>query len=413
MLHHLADIDPSGKAVLIRADLNVPMADGRVTDDTRIRACAATILEVLERGGRPIVMSHLGRPKGQVRPEWSLAAVVEPLSAALDGIAVVLAGDCIGSAAHQTIDSAPNGVVLLENLRFHRGEETNDPEFADQLAELGDLYVNDAFSASHRAHASIVGVAQRLPAVAGRLLEREVGRLEDLLAEPRKPVMAMIGGAKIDDKLAATGQLCERFEVIAVGGGVANTFLKADGLALGRSLYDESMLASAREIRKRAAAHGCELLLPTDAVVAADLIPGSESRIADVAAVPGDSMIVDLGPRSIERIREHLDGVATVIWAGPLGAADKGFAEATHALGRAVTEATAAGRLRSVAGGGETLTALRDAGLTAGFSYCSLAGGAFLEWLKDRDLPGLKPLRAGPASILAGPPFGRDTGAAS
>ena len=396
MLKSLDDIDLAGKRVLIRADFNVPLADGRVADDTRIREAAATIREVLAAGGRPVVMSHLGRPKGQPRPDLSLKVVVPDLSRLLGDVPVTFARDCVGDAAREAVAAGRDGVVLLENLRFHPGEEGNDANFAVELALSGDCYVNDAFSSAHRAHASVVGVPERLPAVAGRLLQHEVESLEAAFAQPARPALALVGGAKVDDKLKAIAHFSQRFDAVAVAGGVANTFLRADGRDVGGSLVAPDLLATAQEIRDHARAQGCELILPEDVVVADEIAPDAASRTVPVAEVGPSDRIVDLGPRSVARIVEELGKATVGAWAGPLGAADKGFPEATEAVAREIVRLGRESGLRSVAGGGETMAALRAAGVADGFGYLSLGGGAFLKWLGGERLPGLQPLLTSP-----------------
>lgn len=396
MLRPLDGVVMAGKRVLVRADLNVPLDDAGVTDATRIRASALTIREILDAGGVPVVMSHLGRPRGAPVPELSMRRLLHALQIALDGHEVLLAPDCIGAGAAETVlEAARRGaVVLLENLRFHAGETANDPDFAAALAALGELYVNDAFSTCHRAHASVTGIADHLPAYAGRLLQHEVQRLGALLDPPRRPALAIIGGAKVDDKLPVIERLCERFDTIATGGGVANTLLHAAGFAIGRSLYDPAQLDSARRVRAGATAAGCTLLDPVDAIVAGALDRDAPAHTAPIESVPAEQRIVDIGPRSADRIIESAAGAATVVWAGPLGACDHGFGDATEAVARALARATEAGRIASVIGGGETVAALEALGLRDSFSHVSLAGGAFLEWLQDPRLPGLVPLLA-------------------
>jgi len=390
MLKTLDELEVSGRRVLIRSDLNVPMADGAVTDTTRIDAAADTIRQVRERGGRPIVMSHLGRPDGQRREELSLEVVRQPLSEALGGARVALAPDCIGRAASEAAIDSDADVVLLENLRFHTAEMDNDPVFAVELASLGDVYVNDACSVCHRRHASVVALSEKLPAVAGRLLQRGIAGLEGVFVAPARPAMALVGGVKVTDKLAVIERLCERFDWIAVGGGVANTFLKAEGFEIGRSVYEEVMLAAADEIRQRLAAQGSELILPTDVVVVD--AEGESARTTEVAAVGAEERIVDIGSRSVARIVAQLDKATVAAWAGPLGAADRGFDTGTAAVAQAVAEHTRTGALRSVAGGGETLEALTLAGWAGDFSCLSLGGGAFLKWVSGESLPGLQAL---------------------
>lgn len=393
-LRTLDDLDVCGRRVLIRADLNVPIQNGKVLDDTRLRACIDTMRQVLARGGRPIVMSHLGRPRGRVEPEFSLAPLAALISDYLDGERVVFAPDCVGAAAQSAIEGARGQVVLLENLRFHSGEKDNDPDFAQALAALADIYMNDAFSAAHRSHASIVGVAEHLPAAAGCLLEREVENLDRLLAAPQRPALAIVGGAKVADKLPVIEALCAQFEAIALAGVVANTFLAGQGIAVGRSLYDDSLTSCVPNILARARHNKCELILPVDAVVSDRIEPGRPSRNVAIDSVPADMLIADLGPNSVAALLDRIEQAGSLVWVGPVGAADEGFDGATQALADAVARCTDARGLHSVAGGGETVASLRAAGVTDRFSYISLAGGAFLEWLRlGDDLPGLIPLQ--------------------
>lgn len=392
LLRTLDDIDPNGKRILIRTDFNVPLTDGRVGDATRIQAAAETIREILQRGGRPIVMSHLGRPRGTPDPELSLAITRDALAEALDGARIGIAEDCIGPAAHAAIADASNDVVLLENLCFHPGEKTNDPAFTKALATLGDAYINDAFSACHRAHASITGVPERLPAVAGRLLASEIVALERVFAPPARPALALVGGVKAADKLAIIHSLFQRFDQVAVSGGVANTLLRSRGHEIGRSVYDPDMLDTAHALAASADAGDIQLIEPVDVHVADDLSANAATRTIAVADVGPQDWIVDLGPRSVERIIEQLDTATVMAWAGPPGAADRGHARAPEALARAVVEHTRTQALRSVAGGGETLSILQDLGFADGFSDRSLGGGAFLQWLGGAPLPGLQSL---------------------
>lgn len=396
MLRTLDDLDLEGKRILIRSDLNVPLSNGKVADTARILAAVDTIREVLERGGTPVVMSHLGRPDGRRREDLSLAVVVQPLSEALGGVPVRLAGDCIGAEARKAVDSAEGGVVLLQNLRFHAGEESNDPVFTVELSAAGDVFVNDAFSVSHRNHASVVGVAEHLPSVAGRLLQREITTLDGILGSSIRPALAVIAGTKVADKLPIIERLCERFDWIVVGGGVANTLLRARGCEIGRSVHQEAMLPVALKVKEQVAAQGSRLVEPVDVVAASDLAPGAAARTVNVDEVSAEEWIVDLGPRSIEQICEYVDKAALVTWAGPLGAAELGFGQSTAAVAQRIVERTEAQELRSVAAGGETLETLQAAGFADGFSYLSLGGGAFLKWLSGESLPGLRPLLKSP-----------------
>jgi phosphoglycerate kinase len=389
------DFDPAGKRVLLRLDLNVPMKDGRVTDATRIARAAPTVRDLAARGARVVVLSHFGRPKGKPDPEMSLAPLVEPLSAALsatlDGAPVAFAEDCIGPAAEAAVAGlADGGVALLENLRFHAGEEANDGGFADALATLGDIYVNDAFSVSHRAHASVDAIARRLPAYAGRLMQAELEALGRALEQPKRPVTAIVGGAKVSTKLELLGNLVAKVDRLIIGGGMANTFLFARGKAIGASLAEREMADTAREIEARAEREGCEILLQTDAVVARAVAPGVDTETVSVDAVPEDSMILDIGPETVTAFADALTTSGTLVWNGPLGVFEvPPFDAGTNALARKAAALTDAGALLSVAGGGDTVAALGHAGVEARLSYVSAAGGAFLEWLEGKTLPGV------------------------
>ena len=387
--------DVAGRRVLLRLDLNVPMKDGTVTDATRIERAAPTVKELSSKGARVIVASHYGRPKGQPVAEMSLRPIVEPLSDAV-GRPVAFASDCIGPAAQEAVAALGDGdVLLLENLRFHAAEEANDTEFAASLAGLADLYVNDAFSAAHRAHASIDGVARRLPAHAGRLMQAELEALTRALERPERPVAAIVGGAKVSTKLDLLGNLVAKVDVLAIGGGMANTFLFADGVEIGRSLAERDLADTARAIADKARAEGCEILLAVDAVVAGALEAGVATATVDVAAVPAEQMILDVGPRTVDAIAARLGTCKTVVWNGPLGAFETPpFDAGTNALARAAADLTDRGQVLSVAGGGDTVAALAHAGVLERFSYVSTAGGAFLEWLEGKDLPGVAVLKA-------------------
>jgi len=387
------DMELQGRKVLVRADLNVPMRDGNVTDTTRIDRTLPTLDDLLAKGAKVIVLSHFGRPKGERVPEMSL----KPVAAALEkasGRKVVFGTDCVGEAAEQAIEAAGDGeLVVLENLRYHAEEEKNDGAFADALAKLGDVYVNDAFSCAHRAHASTEGIARRLPTAAGRLMQAELEALGKALEAPVHPVAAVVGGAKISTKMAVLGHLIERVDQLIIGGGMANTFLYAQGVDIGKSLCENDMADEARDIMERAAAAGCEVVLPVDAVVAAEFAEGAANETVPVDAVPTDKMILDVGPASIDDLKQRLAHCKTLVWNGPLGAFEiSPFDLGTNAVAREAARLTAEGSLVSVAGGGDTVAALANAGAVDGFSYVSTAGGAFLEWLEGRTLPGVAAL---------------------
>jgi phosphoglycerate kinase len=385
----------AGRRVLLRADLNVPVRDGRITDLTRIERLSPTIRELSGKGARVIVCSHFDRPKGRRVPEMSLRPMAAALGEVL-GRPVAFADDCIGAPAEAAVAALGDGdVLVLENTRFHAGEEKNDPDFAAALAKLADLFVNDAFSAAHRAHASTEGVARRLPACAGRLMQAELEALDAALGKPARPVAAIVGGAKVSTKLDLLGNLCTRVDMLVIGGAMANTFLAAQGLDVGKSLQEADMHATARDILARAKAAGCEVVLPEDAVVAREFRPDPPTETVAVSAVPADAMILDVGPASVAALSARLASLKTLVWNGPLGAFETPpFDAATVALAQAVAEATAAGRLLSVAGGGDTVSALRHAGVAEKMTYLSTAGGAFLEWLEGKTLPGVAALSA-------------------
>jgi phosphoglycerate kinase len=390
----LDDFEVSGKRVFLRADLNVPMRDGKVSDATRIDRLAPTISELAEKGAVVIVASHFGRPKGERNPDMSLAALAGPLSDALGGRKVAFADDCIGETAKQVVGSASAGdVVLLENLRFHAGEEKNDPGFAKALAELADLYVNDAFSAAHRAHASTEGLAHLLPSAAGRLMQAELEALDAALGSPTRPVGAIVGGAKVSTKLDLLGNLVGKVDMLAIGGAMANTFLHALGTDVGASLCERDMSETALDILARADAAGCEVVLPSDAVIAAEFKEGAANDTVPIAAVPSDRMILDVGAGSAEGLAAKLGELKTLVWNGPLGAFEiPPFDAGTNRVAQAAAELTRSGALKTVAGGGDTVAALAHAGVIDDFSYVSTAGGAFLEWLEGKVLPGVKAL---------------------
>ena len=394
MFKTLDEIECRGRCVLVRGDLNVPMQNGVVTDSTRLDRFAPTVRELSDKGARVAVISHLGRPKGEAKPELSLRQIVDALSTALGGRAVVFADDCIGDAAKNAIDNLPDGgIVLLENLRFHAGEEANDPTFVAALAENADLFVNNGFSVSHRAHASTAGIAGALPAYAGRGMQAELEALAAALEVPKKPVAALVGGAKVSTKLSVLGHLLDKVDSLIIGGGMANTFLFALGTDIGASLCEKDLADTAREIMARADETECQIVLPSDVVIAAGLEEGIATEVVPIAAVPPDRMILDVGPESSAALNQHLANCGTLLWNGPLGAFEvTPFDAGTNAVARRAAELTAAGSLVSVAGGGDTVAALRRADANDGFSYVSTAGGAFLEWLEGRELPGIAAL---------------------
>jgi phosphoglycerate kinase len=389
----LDGLDVSGKRVLVRADLNVPVRDGKISDLTRIERLCPTIRELSQKGARVIVCSHFDRPKGKRVPEMSLAPVATALGEVL-GRKVRFAEDCIGVPAEQAIDALqPGDIAVLENTRYHAAEEKNDPAFAAELARLCDIFVNDAFSAAHRAHASTEGVAHLRPSYAGRLMQAELEALGAALLHPQRPVLAIVGGAKVSTKLDLLGNLVGRVDVLVIGGAMANTFLAAQGVQVGKSLQEAEMHATALEILGKAKAAGCEIVLPVDAVVATEFKPNPPTQTVPVGSVPADSMILDVGPASVAALIAKLAAVKTLVWNGPLGAFETPpFDAATVALAQAVAKATQAGALRSVAGGGDTVSALRHAGVIEQMSYVSSAGGAFLEWMEGKTLPGVAAL---------------------
>jgi phosphoglycerate kinase len=386
-------LDAAGKRVLLRADLNVPVRDGKITDLTRIERLSPTIRELSGEGAKVIVCSHFDRPRGKRVPEMSLRPMAEALGQVL-GRPVGFAGDCVGDVAKAAIGRMANGdVLVLENTRFHPEEEKNDPGFSAALAALADVFVNDAFSAAHRAHASTEGVAHLLPAYAGRLMQAELEALDAALGNPKRPVAAIVGGAKVSTKLELLGNLVTKVNVLIIGGAMANTFLAAQGKQVGKSLQEAEMHDMARSILAQSATAGCEVVLPVDAVVASEFKPNPPTRIVSVDAVPADSMILDIGPASVAALIGRLGALHTLVWNGPVGAFETPpFDAATTALAKAVAAATEKGALRSVAGGGDTVSALRHAGVIDKLSYVSSAGGAFLEWLEGKTLPGVAAL---------------------
>ncbi len=389
----LDDLDVAGKRVIVRVDINVPIKDGKVTDATRIDRVVPTIRELADKGARVILLAHFGRPKGQIVSDMSLAPVAEPLSKAL-GRPVLFASDCIGQLAQAAVQSLHNGeIVLLENTRFHAGEENNDRDFAGNLAELGEIYVNDAFSAAHRAHASTEGIARLLPSAAGRGMQAELDALGKALGNPARPLVAVVGGAKISSKLDLLGNLVQKADCLIIGGGMANTFLAATSKPVGASLCEHDLGATAREIMEKAKAAGCEILLPTHVVVAKAFKANTPSKSVAIDDVQTDDMILDVGSDAVGEIIARFQTAKTLVWNGPLGAFEiTPFDAGTRAAALAAARLTKAGRLLSVAGGGDTVAALNQAGVAGDFSYISTAGGAFLEWLEGKQLPGVTAL---------------------
>jgi len=383
-----------GLRVLLRGDLNVPVRDGKVTDATRIDRLVPTIRELSNKGCRVVLMSHFGRPKGQVVPDMSLKPLIPAIEAAV-GAGVAFADDCIGDAAASVIDSLPpGGIALLENLRFHPGEEANDADFIAALAALGDVYVNDAFSAAHRAHASTAGLAGALPSAAGRLMQAELEALDSALGNPARPVAAVVGGAKVSTKLDLLTNLVGKVDRLAIGGAMANTFLHALGTDVGASLCEHDMADTARAVVAAADEAGCEIVLPSDVVIAAEFAAGAACETVKIAAVPGDKMILDVGADSANALAASLKECRTLLWNGPMGAFEiPPFDAGTNIVAKAAAELTQSNELLTVAGGGDTVAALSAAGVVEDFSYVSTAGGAFLEWLEGKDLPGVAALK--------------------
>ena len=390
----LDDLDVAGRRVLLRADLNVPMQDGRVTDRTRLLRLGPTLEELIGKGARVVLISHFGRPKGKAVPALSLAPLAAVLSETLGGRPVAFAGDCFGAAASRAVEGLADGaVVLLENLRFHPGEAANDPAFAAELAALGDLYVNDAFSAAHRAHASVEALARLLPAAAGRLMQGELAHLAAALDDPARPLAAIVGGAKVSTKLALLGNLVEQVDMLVIGGGMANTFLNALGVGIGNSLCEHDMAATARAVLERAKALRCDIVLPTDARVAKVFETHAPYRDLSIKQVPDDGLILDAGPATAAHLARRLEDCRSLVWNGPLGCFEMPpFDAATNTVAQAAAALTHAGRLMTVAGGGDTVAALAHAGVVDDFTYVSTAGGAFLAWLEGKALPGVAAL---------------------
>jgi len=385
----LDDMDFAGKTALVRVDINVPIENGVVTDTTRIERIIPTVDDIQEKGGKVVLMAHFDRPKGQVVPEMSLEHIA-PTVANVLGLPVTWVNSDYADAV---AEMAGDEVLLLENLRFNPGEEKNDPAFAARLASLGDIYVNDAFSAAHRAHASTEAIAHLLPSCAGRLMAEELGALEKALGTPERPVVAVVGGAKVSTKLDLLGNLVGKVDHLVIGGGMANTFLAAQGINVGKSLCEHDLADTARDILAKAAAAGCEIILPHDIVVARAFKAGAASEICAPDACPADAMILDAGPATVAYISEVLKQAKTLVWHGPLGAFEiEPFDKATNAAAVKAAELTKAGKLISVAGGGDTVAALNQAGVADDFTYISTAGGAFLEWMEGKELPGVAAL---------------------
>ncbi len=386
-------LDPRGKRILLRADLNLPVKEGRITDMTRIERLAPTIRELAEKGGRVIICSHFDRPKGKRVPEMSLKPMQAALATTL-GREVGFVEDCIGAEAEAAAQALTDGgVLLLENTRYHAGEEKNDPALAAGMAKLADVYVNDAFSAAHRAHASTEGVAKLIPAYAGRLMQAELEALDAALGNPQRPVLAIVGGAKVSTKLDLLGNLSKKVDVLVIGGAMANTFLAAQGHGVGKSLQEAEMHDTARAILEQAKAGGCEIMLPLDLVVAEGFAAHSPNRVVGLDDVPADMMALDVGPATVAAVKAKLATARTLVWNGPFGAFELApFDAATVAVAQEAARLTEAGRLRSVGGGGDTVSALRHAGVAERMSYVSAAGGAFLEWLEGKTLPGVAAL---------------------
>ncbi|VVT01924.1 phosphoglycerate kinase [Hoeflea sp. EC-HK425] len=391
-LDDLADL--SGKRILLRVDLNVPVKDGKVTDTTRIERVAPTIMELSRKGARVILLAHFGRPKGEAVPSMSLGPIAGIVENVLDH-RVHFAADCIGEAAQKAVEAMVDGdVLLLENTRFHAGEEKNNPEFAKALAENGDIFVNDAFSAAHRAHASTEGLAHLLPAFAGRTMEAELVALEKGLGKPARPVVAIVGGAKVSTKIDLLQNLVKKVDALVIGGGMANTFLAARGIDVGKSLCEHDLAETAKTIEAEASKAGCAIVLPIDGVVAREFKAGADNETVDVSAIPADAMMLDVGPKSVEAINAWITKADTLVWNGPLGAFEiPPFDAATVSAAQHAARRTREGLLVSVAGGGDTVSALNHAGVAADFTYVSTAGGAFLEWMEGKPLPGVDVLK--------------------
>lgn len=387
-------IDVAGKRVIVRADMNVPMSGTEITDATRIEHLIPTLRNLTSRGAQVVVLSHLGRPDGEVKLQYSLQPVARKLASLMAGTPVHFADDSVGPVAADAVRRAgPGEIVVLENVRFHKGEEGNEPQFARELASLGDIYVNDAFSVSHRAHASVEALARLLPAYAGPSMMAEINAFKLALDRPERPVAAIVGGSKVSTKIDVLVNLAKQMDYLIIGGGMANTFLATEGCAVGKSLCEPGFAETVDKIMSQAAESKCRIVLPVDAVVARELKPGAETQIVPISEVPADRMILDIGPQSVEEIGKRLEGCKTLLWNGPVGAFEiPPFGEGTFAIARHAARLTRENGLVTIAGGGDTVAALNAAGVTAGFTYVSTAGGAFLEWLEGRKLPGVAAL---------------------
>lgn len=391
---HLDEIDVSGKKVICRVDLNVPMVGGKVEDLTRISRLVPTFEYLIKHNAKVIIISHFGRPKGKFNMEMTLAPIADALSGVMQGREVKFAVDCVGSDARKSVDKLQNGeMLLLENLRFHDGETNNDEEFTNDLASLGDIYVNDTFSCSHRSHASIVGLPKKLPSVAGHLLADEVENLEKLLNTPKQPIASIVGGAKISSKINLLNHLVDKSDILIIGGGMANTFIKAQGYEVGKSLYEPNLIDTAKDILRKANDNNCEIILPIDVVVAQKFEAKSECKVCMIDNVASDGMILDIGFRSVANLSEKLEKAKTIIWNGPMGAFELSpFDVGSISLAQIIATLTDDGKILSVAGGGDVVSAINCSGLTKSFSYISTAGGAFLQWLEGKPLVGIEAL---------------------
>ncbi|MHA6287616.1 phosphoglycerate kinase [Maricaulis sp. CAU 1757] len=399
-IRRIQDVDVKGQRVLVRVDFNVPMKDGEVSDDTRLRAALPTIEHLVEAGAKVVLLSHFGRPKGQVVPELSLEPVCQPLSDLL-GSPLYFCTETVGAHAAEAVsDLAEGDVLLMENTRFDEGEEANDADFSEALAELGDLYVNDAFSAAHRAHASTEGVTHHLPSFAGLAMQSEIDHLVAALEAPERPVIALVGGAKVSTKIDLLRNLVKKVDVLFVGGGMANTLLHAKGVKVGASLCEKDLVDTARMILVAAEEAGCKLMLPSDVVLATEFKAHPVTRLAAVTDVRDDEMILDCGPATVVALAAAMDSAKTLIWNGPLGAFETPpFDTATVAAARQAADLVDAGELVAVAGGGDTVAALNQAEVSERFSFVSTAGGAFLEWMEGKPLPGVAVLRNEPEAV--------------
>ncbi|PIR38541.1 MAG: phosphoglycerate kinase [Alphaproteobacteria bacterium CG11_big_fil_rev_8_21_14_0_20_39_49] len=393
----LKDLNVNNKVVLCRVDFNVPMKNGRVEDNTRILRIVPTIKYLIQHNAKVVIISHFGRPKGEFDRELSLVPLADALSNALDGKFVKFAVDCIGRHAKEAVESMESGdVLLLENLRFHKGEKDNDTKFAEELASLGDVFVNDTFSCSHRSHASIVGITKKLPSAAGLLLQSEIENLESVFKDSEHPMAAIVGGSKVSTKLDLLNSLIKKVDLLVIGGAMANTFLKAKGYNIGKSLHEKELLEETKNIIEKAKVNNCEIYLPQDAVVAKELRNTPDCKVVSIDEIPSDEMILDLGPRTIAKLTEKLEKCKMVVWNGPLGAFEyRPFDVASITLAQNLAYLTSKGVIKSVAGGGDVVAALGLSGLNDSFTYISTGGGAFLEWLEGKGLPGINVLYEG------------------